>query len=95
MLFSLAILGWLIVRQCRFSERIHHLLFGQLDEVEVHFDTTFINFLYVILLFIIMHNNYFFYTSDRQKLFSNEEKVLLNKRVPDLEAAASVSNPYS
>jgi len=52
MLVSLAILGWLIVRQCRFSERIHHLLFGQLDEVEVHFDTTFINFLYVILLFI-------------------------------------------
>ena len=42
-----------------------------------------------------MHNNYFFYTSDRQKLFSNEEKILLNKRVPDLEAAASVSNPYS
>ncbi|PAN51709.1 hypothetical protein PAHAL_9G614200 [Panicum hallii] len=26
---------------------------------------------------------------NRQKLFSNEEKVLLNKRVPDLEAAAS------
>jgi len=26
---------------------------------------------------------------NRQKLFSNEEKILLNKRVPDLEAAAS------
>lgn len=32
------------------------------------------------------------YTSGRQKLFSNEEKVLLNKRVPDMEAATSVSN---
>ncbi|KAJ1298909.1 hypothetical protein BS78_01G490000 [Paspalum vaginatum] len=28
-------------------------------------------------------------SKSRQKLFSNEEKVLLNKRVPDLEAAAS------
>ncbi|KAK8446860.1 hypothetical protein SEVIR_9G553600v4 [Setaria viridis] len=29
----------------------------------------------------------------RQKLFSNEEKILLNKRVPDLEAAASSKWP--
>nr|CAB3504727.1 unnamed protein product [Digitaria exilis] len=27
--------------------------------------------------------------ADRQKLFSSEEKVLLNKRVPDLDAASS------
>lgn len=43
----------------------------------------------------VMHDNISFVTSDRQKLFSSEEKVLLNKRVPDLDAAASVSNPCS
>jgi hypothetical protein len=41
-----------------------------------------------------MHNDIFFYTSGRQKLFSNEEKILLNKRVPDLETATSVRNLY-
>ncbi|AQL00892.1 Ankyrin repeat domain-containing protein chloroplastic, partial [Zea mays] len=29
----------------------------------------------------------------RQKLFSNEEKILLNKRVPDLEIATSDGLP--
>jgi hypothetical protein len=42
-----------------------------------------------------MHNNISFHIPGRQKLFSNEEKVLLNKRVPNLEAAASVSDPFS
>jgi hypothetical protein len=39
--------------------------------------------------------NNLFCTSGRRKLFTDEEKALLNKRLPDLEAAASVSGSYS
>jgi hypothetical protein len=39
--------------------------------------------------------NDFFLNLGRRKLFTTEEKVLLNKRVPDLEAATSVSYAYA
>ena len=39
--------------------------------------------------------NNLLYTLGRRKLFTDEEKALLNKKLPNLEAAASVSAPYS